>query len=106
MRSTNFDFLFSTEISMKNFDENFRDFSISKKIVGRFQNSLVMVLINRFGQKFVQNYVEFHGGGRGIKSKANGVRGRPLQKKAASAKNGTFRYLCHTTISAYSELTT
>ena len=40
-----------------------------------------MVLINRFGQNFVQNYVEFNGGGRGIKSKANGVRGRPLPKK-------------------------
>ena len=47
-----FDFLdqtFSTEISMKIFDENFRDFSISKIFVGRFQNSLIMVLINRFG---------------------------------------------------------
>ena len=39
-----------------------------------------MVLINRFGHNFVQNYVEFNGGGRGNKSKANGVRGRPLQK--------------------------
>ena len=62
---------------MKNFDENFRDFSISKFFVGRFQNSLLMVLINRFGQNFVQNYVEYNGGGRGINSRANRVRGRP-----------------------------
>ena len=65
-------------ISNENFREKNRDFSISKIFVGRFQNSLIMVLINRFGQNFVQNYVEFNGGGRGIKSKANGVRGRPL----------------------------
>ena len=58
---------------MKMFDEKFRDFSISKKIVGRFQNSLLMILINRFGQNFVQNYVEFNGGGRGIKRKGNSV---------------------------------
>ena len=45
-----------------------------------------MVLINRFGQNFVQNYVEFNGGGDGIKIKANGVRGRPLQKKYGPAK--------------------
>jgi hypothetical protein len=29
-----------------------------------------MILINRFGQNFVQNHVEFHGGGRGIKIQA------------------------------------
>ena len=56
---------FSTEIPMKIFDLKNRDFSISKIFVGRFQNSLIMVLINRFGQNFVQNYVEFNGGGRG-----------------------------------------
>ena len=48
-----------------------------------------MVLINRFGQNFVQNYVEFNGGGRGINSKANGDRGRPLQKNLPSAKKST-----------------
>ena len=48
-----------------------------------------MVLINRFGQNFVQNYVEFNGGGRGIKIKANGVRGRPLQKKGHPTKKKT-----------------
>ena len=48
-----------------------------------------MVLINRFGQNFVQNYVEFSGGGRGSNSKANRVRGRPLQKKDThTKKNG------------------
>ena len=74
---------------MKIFDDKNWDFSISKIFVGRFQNSLIMVLINRFGQNFVQNYVEFNGGGRGIKSKANGVRGRPLQKKGHSYKKRT-----------------
>ena len=51
-----------------------------KKIAGRFQNSLIMILINRFGQNFVQIYVEFNGGGREIKIKAHRVRGTPLQK--------------------------
>ena len=40
-----------------------------------------MVLINRFGKNWVQNYVEFNGGGDELKIQANGVRGRPLQKK-------------------------
>ena len=73
---------------MKNFDLKNRDFSISKNFVGRFQNSLIMVLINRFGQNFVQNYVEFNGGGRGIKSKANGVRGRPPTRKVYASSKG------------------
>ena len=65
-----------------------------------------MVLINRFGQHFVQNYVEFNGGGRGIKSNANRVRGRPLQKIFGSAK----KTLDNVTLvppqgSAYAELT-
>ena len=68
------------QFPMKIFVKKTRFFNL-KKIVGRFQNSLIMVLINRFGQNFVQNYVEFNGGGRGIKIQANGVCGRPLQKK-------------------------
>ena len=39
-----------------------------------------MVLINRFGQNFVQNYVEFNGGGRGSNSRAKRVCGRPVPK--------------------------
>ena len=38
----------------------------------------------------MQNYIEFNGGGRGSNSKANRVRGRPLQKKAASEKKRYF----------------
>ena len=78
-RCQNFSFScnFQWKISWKN-----RDFSISKIFVGRFQHSLIMVLINRFGQNFVQNYVEFNGGGRGIKIQANPVSGRPVQKKS------------------------
>ena len=55
-----------------------------------------MVLINRFGQIVVQNYVESNGGGRGIKSKASGVCGRPLQKKRTPLqKKGHFSWgLC------------
>ena len=53
-----------------------------------------MVLINRFGQNFVQNYVEFNGGGHGIKIKANGVRARPLQEKRHPTKKDTFRKVC------------
>ena len=68
-----------------NFNENFRSkiwrFFDLKIFVGRFQNSLIMVLINRFGQNFVQNCVEFDGGDRGIKIQAKCVRGRFLQKK-------------------------
>ena len=45
-----------------------------------------MVLINRFGKNWVQNYVEFNGGGDELKIKANGVRGRPLQKSTGPAK--------------------
>ena len=43
----------------------------------------------------MQNYVEFNGGGRGIKSKANGVRGRPLQKNTQPYKKiHAFRNVC------------
>ena len=38
----------------------------------------------------MQNYVEFSGGGHGIKIKANGVRGRPLQKKGTLQKKTLF----------------
>ena len=79
----------------ENFRENFSRFSISKIFVGRFQNSLVMVLINRFGQNFVQNYVEFNGGGRGSKIHAISVRGRSLQKNGRPAKKmDPFRKVC------------
>ena len=44
-----------------------------------------MVLINRFGQNFVQNYVEFNGGGRGSNSRANRVRGRPVPKPSGAS---------------------
>ena len=63
------------------FNENFRwtfsRFFDLKNFRRPISNSLLMVLINRFGQNFVQNYVEYNGGGRGINSRANRVRGRP-----------------------------
>ena len=62
---------FSKIFDIKNFNWNFNE-----NFSGRFQNSLLVVLINRFGQNFVQNYVEFNGGGRGINSRAYRVRGR------------------------------
>ena len=84
-----------SRFSMRMFDEFFRDFLSQKNFVGRFQNSLIMVLINRFGQNFVQNYVEFNGGGDRIKIKVNRVRGRPLQKKIPLCKKiDPFRKVC------------
>ena len=66
LRSKNFEklenFHFQT-FSNDNFDENFRDFSISKFLVGRFQNALTFFIINRFGRDFFQSCVDFHGGG-------------------------------------------
>ena len=88
---------FSTGFSMKISMTIFDFFSISKILVDRFQNAPTMVLINRFGQNFMQNYVEFNGGGNWIKIQANSVRGRPLQKKwRLYKKNDTFRNVCHT----------
>ena len=50
----------------ENFDDNFRNFSISKFLVGRFQNAPIFFVINRFGRDFFQSCVDFHGGDDGI----------------------------------------
>ena len=61
---------FSTEFSMKIFDGNFRKFSISTFLVGRFQNAPTFFVINRFGRDFFQSCVDFHGGDDGIEIRA------------------------------------
>ena len=58
---------------MKNFDENFRFFSIAKIFGDRFQNALTFFIINRFGRDFFQSCVDFHGGHDGIGFRAPGV---------------------------------
>ena len=65
-----------------------------------------MVLINRFGQNFVQNYVEFNGGGCGINVRQNPVSWRPVQKKSASRdvcprERLSFRRAYHLTIGTH-----
>ena len=54
----------------ENFDDNFRNFSISKFLVGRFQNAPTFFVINRFGRDFFQSCVDFHGGDDGIEIRA------------------------------------
>ena len=49
-------------ISYENLDGKFRFFTISKMLVGRFQNALTFFIINRFGRDFFQSCGDFHGG--------------------------------------------
>ena len=55
---------------MENLDANFLIFSISKIFATQLLRILFFDLLNRFGQNFVQNYVELNGGGCSVEIRA------------------------------------
>ena len=81
-------FVFSFKFQWKFLDGNFRKFSISRFLVGRFQNAPTFFVINRFGRDFFQSCVDFHGGHDGIEIREIWSVWMLLQKKS------TFRDAC------------
>ena len=78
---------FPTEFSMKISMKSFWFFSISKNFATQLWRILFFDLLNRFGQKFVQNYVELNGGDCSVEIRAISMVGMPLQQKRSPLRS-------------------
>ena len=67
------------------------EISISKVLVGRFQNDTTLLVINCFDRDFFQSCVDFQGGEDGIEIQAIWSVWMPLQKKLRPCKKKLYR---------------